>query len=92
MKLRHAAALASIGWYLMVPFAASDGTPDTGAPLSQWIFQSSFNSARECEQAADKLRAKFAVSGPLKDPHVLKALEWSQAIHCVATDDPRLAK
>jgi hypothetical protein len=41
MKLRHAAALALVGWYLMAPPMSSwPGTPwiDPNAPLSKWQF------------------------------------------------------
>jgi hypothetical protein len=43
MKLRHAAALALVGWYLMIPpFAKKDGAgnwhADPSAPLSNWHF------------------------------------------------------
>jgi hypothetical protein len=38
MKLRHAAALALMGWYLLIPPTSRDypmGNVD--APLSQWV-------------------------------------------------------
>jgi hypothetical protein len=88
-----------VGWYLMVPSPVRDGAPDIDAPLSQWNIHTSFDSAKECEQAADGLRAKMigplgaklAKGKPLRlRPDELKGLEWSQAIHCIATDDPRL--
>jgi hypothetical protein len=52
MKLRHAAALALVGWYLMAPpFPKGEHRyePDTSVPLSQWIRRASFDSAAECE-------------------------------------------
>ena len=56
MTLRHAAALALVGWYLMVPPAtAPNGTKGaklmTDAPLSRWFMHGSFDSAKQCEEA-----------------------------------------
>jgi hypothetical protein len=48
MKLLHAVALASVGWYLMVP-----QSPDVNAfkaPVSQWNEIGSFDSAVACEK------------------------------------------
>jgi hypothetical protein len=59
MKPRHAAALASIGWYLMVP-QASRRMPlllETNKSLSQWETRQSFDTARECEAAQHKIHA-----------------------------------
>jgi hypothetical protein len=59
MKLHHAAALALVGWYLMVPPPAyKDGKPLVGvnldAPLSEWTISRAFDSAAACEaQRAD---------------------------------------
>jgi hypothetical protein len=52
-KLRHAAALALVGWYLMIPplpttsgwFSNNSGP----APISQWKLWASFDSAMLCE-------------------------------------------
>jgi hypothetical protein len=54
MKPRHAAALALVGWYLMVaPQSKSWWTGaesyDDSAPLSRWTIESSFDSAARCE-------------------------------------------
>jgi hypothetical protein len=68
----HAAALALVGWYLMMPFSMPDHEPNTSAPLSRWAHYSSFDSAKECEQAAAQMRAKFQV-GALKDADVANA-------------------
>ena len=70
MKLRHAAALALMGWYLMTPAInpspGQTGTPAevmrTGhfyvvpdAPLSKWEIQGSFDTASDCEEAQTAL-------------------------------------
>jgi hypothetical protein len=50
MKARHAAALALVGWYLMLPPVISDGRTRKDAPLSRWYIFSSFETKEECEQ------------------------------------------
>ena len=81
MKPRHAAALALVGWYLMMPPLGSDGRPDDSAPLPQWKIRGSFDTAAGCADAlAEQLGRDF--------PEMVR-----QAIHasrCVSIDDPRL--
>ncbi len=60
MKFRHAAALALVGWYLMVPPMAHEenwqpGGPPTTAPLSEWFIWKPFDTADACEKAEDAL-------------------------------------
>jgi hypothetical protein len=53
MNLRHAAALALVGWYLLAPPIAHDPGhwhPKMTAPLNEWIVAKSFDSASECEK------------------------------------------
>src|ERR1700730_3819675 len=52
MKPPHAAVLALVGWYLMVPppVLHSSLPVDLGAPLSEWRLFSVHDSAAECEQ------------------------------------------
>jgi hypothetical protein len=101
MNLRHAGALALVGWYLLTPpirrpasgslFIARD--PMTQAPtdsLSSWDEEASFDSANECEHA------KIVFWRALKDHPQSTGLEQkireaaAQEARCVATDDPRL--
>jgi hypothetical protein len=57
MKPRHTAALALVGWYLMVPpMHLSSEAPcvtfDDGAPLNKWfVLGGSLDTAEECETA-----------------------------------------
>ncbi len=63
MNPRHAAALALVGWYLMVPPGKVDVTSPPrkvvpgsfrfrpNAPIAQWEEVSVFDSAKECEDA-----------------------------------------
>jgi hypothetical protein len=52
MKPRQVAALALVGWYLMVPppVLHSSLPVDLGEPLSDWRLFSIHDSAAECEQ------------------------------------------
>src|SRR6266849_4268260 len=54
MKLRDAAALALMGWYLIVPppDSPSGDTVNLKAPLNQWVIYSAFDSADKSEVAA----------------------------------------
>ena len=86
MKPRHAAALALVGWYLML-------LPKTG-DLPIHVFdvpwsatQRSFDSANECEEA----RAKAVV--PIPSPAAVgkSPKQDEQAFYCIASDDPRIS-
>ena len=96
MNPRHAAALALVGWYLMVPPTSSKLTPDGGhypnpsAPISEWNLHSSYDSAKECEKAADEMRDKFSPLLRKGKSDFESGGEWMQSIHCIASDDPRL--
>jgi len=46
MNIRHAAALALVGWYLMVPVRN-----DSRAPISQWYQAGDFDTPEECRAA-----------------------------------------
>src|SRR5271170_7451574 len=68
MKPRHAAALALVGWYLMVPPMAQEedwqpGGPPTTASLSEWFIWKSFDAADACEKAKDALFWRASVNG-----------------------------
>jgi hypothetical protein len=78
--LRHAAAFALVGWYLMVP-PVHDGQPDIQAPISSWTVFRRFDSAAACQKwkLNVETRARRAGRyGPRPD------------FMCIATDDPRL--
>ena len=85
MNPRHAAALALVGWYLMIPprTAHDQQTFDDRAPLARWFVFSVHDAAHECEGAKFLNREGHKQSGdPMK-----AALDSAQ---CIATDDPRL--
>jgi hypothetical protein len=63
MKLSHAAALALVGWYLMVPpdHPRLDNPNDrpfawqSSAPLRAWQIVESFDSATDCKRGAQEI-------------------------------------
>ena len=89
MNLRHAAALALVGWYLMIPPIIHDSV-QSGAPLSSWHIFGSYDKATECRtDNVDKLN--FWISNSAKGlPGRDRTLGALQYAVCVATDDPRL--
>jgi hypothetical protein len=105
MNLRHAAALALVGWYLIL--LPKDDIQLFDIPWS--VTQRSFDTAKECEEA----RAKAVVPAPevsrrpIATPTPPASTGWfgnseptasetpkekpsERAFFCVATDDPRL--
>jgi hypothetical protein len=54
MNVRHAAALALVGWYLMIPPVNAKRQPDDAAPIGSWTIVNSFDKANQCrdEQAS----------------------------------------
>jgi hypothetical protein len=57
MNPRHAAALALVGWYLMVPFPDAPGKPPNfHAPLSQWNQMGAFDTAAACDKERESRR------------------------------------
>jgi len=50
MNLRHAAALALVGWYLVTPHALPNSRePNLSLPLSQWVRRGPLPSKSDCE-------------------------------------------
>ena len=98
----HAAALAIVAWYLMIPPVNADNRVDARAALSKWRQGVSFASKNECEaslkdamenpmtlseyQAAAKATLK-AKMHPLSQSEMTRRMQESV---CVSSDDPRL--
>ena len=72
--MRHAAALALVGWYLMVPPNKNDDTP-----LSEWIVRRTYDSADACQQGASTERAQAAAK--LRQYDSMSALERRNLEH-----------
>ncbi len=97
MKPRHAAALALVGWYLMVPPIGLDGMPDAKAPLSRWTIglMGSYDTARACKDRKLKdldAAADYGKKHPelWDDPATRKMKDSRWEEQCIASDDPRL--
>jgi hypothetical protein len=102
MNLRHAAAFALVGWYLLEPpHVGEDGSPDKGVPLAQWEQMGSYTSAEECnadrESFTKRDQQEYNLSLRSKPPQfslptdAARAPKSSAAV-CIATEDPRLKK
>jgi hypothetical protein len=81
MKLRHAAALALTGWYVLVP-----PTPDPTLPLSQWTVVHESDSDVDCRVRAQMARVD-AKQPPNNGNWVRNPNSYTQ---CVKSNDPRL--
>jgi hypothetical protein len=94
MKLRHAAALALAGWYLMSPpFLPFEGRVkvDTDAPLSKWEVLGSDDTAADCNldhvDMWERAKKEFNADPSWKGKTLL---ESATAAQCIASDDARL--
>jgi|HubBroStandDraft_2_1064218.scaffolds.fasta_scaffold17658_3 hypothetical protein len=88
MKPYNAAALALVGWYLMVP-PRSDLDSYF---VYQWFQVGSFDSASACEQGRRMMINRF-MGDIQKDPSNTAAIHGFDAFYysqCLAGDDPRL--
>jgi hypothetical protein len=107
LNLRHAAAIALSGWYLLVPPGScrpewvSQGKPmPCAAPLSEWIVTLSFSSHDKCdiERKADISYGNQEVanandSGDKMLVESTRKIYWRALTErCISTDDPRVAK
>jgi len=107
LNLRHAAAIALMGWYLLVPPGScepkwvSQGKPlACAAPLSEWIVTLSFANRDKCdaERRADissgnQEMANANDSGDKMLIESTRKIYWRALTErCISTDDPRLAK
>jgi hypothetical protein len=83
MKPRHVAALALVGWYLLMPpWYRNKREPSWDAPISDWRINEGFETADECEDV--RMYAKKNIDA------TTIAGQRAKASVCVSTDDPRL--
>ena len=108
MNLRHAAALALVGWYLMTPpvSTSNDGNMafvHSQAPIWQWKIGGTFGSTVDCEKATEKSQKNAQrdediglESAARMDANIgnrtIAAFEAACLMKCVSTDDPRLKR
>jgi hypothetical protein len=95
MKPRHAAALALVGWYLLLPpLANAPYKVDTEAPLTSWKVSQTFDTREECDKSLLAEKAKYshtatAPIGTIKKGSRAFALQMTFA-QCVSSDNPLL--
>jgi hypothetical protein len=94
MKPRHAAALALVAWYLMMPPPRAVGDhfeTNFRAPLSKWTRLRRFESQSQCETTREAYQQK-----PTGNLVIMlgaaEAQATTKASRCVAGADPRLKR
>ena len=103
MNLRHAAALALVGWYLMVPpVSPYNGEAYSHASVRSWTrIGTSFDSAADCGKAKEKSQKNVQdaeerglESAARMDANpgaqALAGYEAARQMKCVSKDDPRI--
>ena len=77
MKLRDAAVLVLVGWYLMIPPTTDpQQTPDDLEPLSEWKVVEEFQSEAACQDMRSKLIARMGAQ--------------ISSARCISSDNPKL--
>jgi hypothetical protein len=104
MNCSHAAALALVGWYLMMPPVSTyngKAFVDSEAPLWEWKgIGGRLNSIADCENAKQKSQKQAqhdnetgletAARMDANPPdQALAQFESARSMRCVSTDDPR---
>ena len=90
MSFRHAATLALVGWYLMLPpmgSVESRRNPSTGLyvaystePLDAWEIAGTYKTTADCKKALDHADQLARQNCP----------DCSAVASCIESDDPRL--
>ena len=86
MKLHHAAALALLGWYIILPPTGPEHRRgNVNAPLKEWVRRpTTYLNHDECQHVLDKYRLQRKMAN--------KQIQYQyyQQAQCVSADDPRL--
>ena len=85
MNLSHAAVLALIGWYLMVPPPPNNDYEQLApkAALSSWVEIDDFSTLRQCKNGIER-----ALDGDVS----AEIMVDFRLFRCVASNDPRLSE
>jgi hypothetical protein len=95
VSLRHAAAFALAGWYLLIPRYALDGHLLDSAPLSAWRVYDRYDSLNACQQTRQqmiRLGDEF-INEQERRAELGRGVSQAAtmlAARCVSSDDPRL--
>ena len=90
MKIRHAAALTLVGWYLMLPPAYVHHRMlafRENAPFTRWTRGGRFDNEAACR---DVIASVSKLRGLFENGQQAYVAAQTAAGRCVATDDPRL--
>jgi hypothetical protein len=79
VTLRHTAAFALVGWYLLIPLKGH-----LDAPMAYWEHYGSYDTAKECLKDQQHLFERT------KLPNSKITHKQAEESECIATDDPRL--
>jgi hypothetical protein len=90
MNLRHAAALALVGWYLMMPPWFTDKKPHTEAPMRRWNQTVAFGTKADCTR--ERLRRLESVSQTLAEVTVPKSHRAQSEVTPDVTEPDETAK
>lgn len=89
-NVRHVAALALVGWYLMVPHRPGDPSE----PIWQWYQANSFDTAEKCNQIlAWEMTDDYTNYEKQEGQNMEHVKGYQRALQdakCISTDDPRL--
>lgn len=93
MKPHHAAAIALVGWYLMLPPSGSSPagviSVRIDAPMSEWSNFAAYDTASACEK--ERLAYQSQRLNTADHPREAAAAKWSfDSSLCIASDDPRI--
>ena len=91
MKPRHAAVLALVGWYLVLP-PTSLGKVVLSAPPSKWTVFQEYDSLETCLAARVELHERGEQNPSVKPQLQFPPKQLAQffAADCISADDPKL--
>jgi len=91
VKLLHAAALAIVGFSLIVPPLQKDDQTqiDMMAPFAQWIVEQRYDTEGACYQGRDKM---MTLGSANLDKHDSPIDRQRLSATCINSDDPRLTE
>jgi hypothetical protein len=92
MNLTHAAALALVGWYLMVPPRLGPYRRlDYAAPISRWNLIQSFDTPTACEDYLQKQKEDTVIADAKVPNHRIRmTVPQEMAARCIFSDNTRL--
>jgi hypothetical protein len=88
IDIRHVAALAFVGWYLLLPPPGPDRDVDTSLPLTVW-FRAKQDYASKADWESDKTALINMPRANPSDPKEQSKLHGERADICVSAEDPR---